>query len=509
MPRAGRSPTCSTRGMRAPWPARSSRRGPSPSTCGCQRISGSAGSPGSWRRAAATAAASTPSRPCGAWSTTRSPTLPAASFPGADYIVAVAHAGIPWAKTLAERLDLPLAYVRAGARAAGGPLVECSPGRGARAVIIEDVVASGSSTARAIQALLAETGMRVAGVQSIANWNFPEMRARLASWTVRALTSYPQVLASAQEAGLVSAADVSELLRFYADPRGHSWNVAGEPSRRALCRAPQDSAPQDRGPSPPAVEQVVSPANLRTGEAVLFDLYDTLVHAAPDNSFYRAVPAALGVSQERWLACYRALGSAAMRGEVPDMTSRVHLACDRAGQPRDRDAVASVVRDLLPLLYAGIEPDRQALAALDDLRAAGVRLAIVSNAARHSERLLDTFGFRDRVSATALSWSVGVLKPDRPHLPRGARRARSRPRRGRLCRRRPRPRTPGRPEAGTAYRPDRTGTAAHRVRASRCQPALRGPSGSHSRTAQPVATQPAGSIRGELAATPVSRKAAG
>src|SRR6202044_219179 len=75
------------------------------------------------------------------------------SFPGADYIVAVAHAGIPWAKTVAERLDLPLAYVRAEARAAGGPLVDCSPGPAARAVIIEDVVASGGSTARAIAAL--------------------------------------------------------------------------------------------------------------------------------------------------------------------------------------------------------------------------------------------------------------------------------------------------------------------------------------------------------------------
>jgi orotate phosphoribosyltransferase len=86
-------------------------------------------------------------------------------------------AGIPWAKTLAERLDLPLACVRAEARASGGPLVECSPGEGTRAVIVEDVVASGNSTARAIQALLAETGLQIAGVQSIANWNFPEMRA--------------------------------------------------------------------------------------------------------------------------------------------------------------------------------------------------------------------------------------------------------------------------------------------------------------------------------------------
>jgi orotate phosphoribosyltransferase-like protein len=85
------------------------------------------------------------------------------SFPGADYIVAVAHAGIPWAKTLAERLDLPLAYVRAEARGAGSP----------------------------------------------------------------------QVLASAREAGMVSAADISELLRFYADPRQHVWSAAGDPSSQA------------------------------------------------------------------------------------------------------------------------------------------------------------------------------------------------------------------------------------------------------------------------------------
>jgi putative hydrolase of the HAD superfamily len=150
----------------------------------------------------------------------------------------------------------------------------------------------------------------------------------------------------------------------------------------------------------------------RPPAAVLFDLYDTLVHASPRRSFYHAVPAALAVRPERWLACYRALGRAAMLGDVPDMTTRVALACRHAGQPRDPAAVAAVVREKLPLLYGDIEPDGQALAVLDELRAAGVRLAIVSNAASHSERLLDRFGFRDRVSATAMSWSVGVLKPD-------------------------------------------------------------------------------------------------
>jgi orotate phosphoribosyltransferase len=170
------------------------------------------------------------------------------SFPDADYIIAVAHAGIPWAKTLAERLDLPLAYVRAEAREAGGPLVECSPDTGTRAVIVDDVVASGNSIAQAIQALLAETKLRVAGVQSIANWNFPEMRALLAPWTVRAVTSYPQLLASAQEAGMVSAADISQLLRFYADPRGHCWRSADGTSQRALRRAPEIRAQSPRFP---------------------------------------------------------------------------------------------------------------------------------------------------------------------------------------------------------------------------------------------------------------------
>jgi orotate phosphoribosyltransferase len=146
-------------------------------------------------------------------------------FPGAGCVVAVGYAGIPWAKTLAERLDLPLAYVRAEPRAPGGLLVECPPGGRTRAIVVEDVVAGGGSVARAIQAVLAETNLEVAGIGSIANWGFPEMRTRLAPWPVRALTSYPQVLASAQQAGMVTAADVRELLRFYADPRRHSWRL--------------------------------------------------------------------------------------------------------------------------------------------------------------------------------------------------------------------------------------------------------------------------------------------
>src|ERR1700761_8574601 len=97
--------------------------------------------------------------------------------------------------------------------------------RDAHLVIVEDVVASGGSVARAIQAVRADTSLGIAGIGSIANWDFPEMRTRLAPWPGRALTSYTQVLASAQQAGMVSAAGARELLRFYADPRRHSWSL--------------------------------------------------------------------------------------------------------------------------------------------------------------------------------------------------------------------------------------------------------------------------------------------
>ena len=67
---------------------------------------------------------------------------------------------------------------------------------------------------------------------------FPELHDRegLAPWTVRAVTSYPQVLDRAQEAGMLSAADVSRLLRFYADPRRHRWHPGPE-ARTALSGA--------------------------------------------------------------------------------------------------------------------------------------------------------------------------------------------------------------------------------------------------------------------------------
>jgi len=146
--------------------------------------------------------------------------------------------------------------------------------------------------------------------------------------------------------------------------------------------------------------------------AVLFDLYETLIQARSGSSFYHSVPTALGADPERWLVAYRALGRAAMTGAVPDLTTRVHLACREAGQPCRPARVAAVVDEHLASFYAGIRLDPHALATLTTLRAAGLRLAVVSNAARPSERVLDTLGLRAATDAVVMSYSLGVLKPD-------------------------------------------------------------------------------------------------
>jgi len=151
---------------------------------------------------------------------------------------------------------------------------------------------------------------------------------------------------------------------------------------------------------------------MRYPAAVLIDFYDTLVHARPDGPFYRAVPTALGVDRDLWLACYRKLGRAAMLGIVPDLTTRVWIACQNAGNPVDRDTVSAVVREHVASFYSGVRLDQHAVRALDTLRTAGLRLAVVSNAASASGQLLDVLGLRARVDTVVMSFSLGVLKPD-------------------------------------------------------------------------------------------------
>ena len=70
-----------------------------------------------------------------------------------EYIAGTATAGIPWAAFVAERLDLPMVYVRNKPKGHGaGKQIEGMLPEGKSVLIIEDLVSTGGSSLNSVQA---------------------------------------------------------------------------------------------------------------------------------------------------------------------------------------------------------------------------------------------------------------------------------------------------------------------------------------------------------------------
>lgn len=103
-----------------------------------------------------------------------------ADFADPEIVAGTATAGIPWAAWVAERLSLPMVYVRGEAKDHGQRRrVEGARLRGERTVLIEDLISFGGSSLSAIDALRAEGGEPL-GVQAIFSYGFAETVTRFA-----------------------------------------------------------------------------------------------------------------------------------------------------------------------------------------------------------------------------------------------------------------------------------------------------------------------------------------
>jgi orotate phosphoribosyltransferase len=117
-------------------------------------------------------------------------------FSGLNAIAGTATAGIPWATLVAERLELPMAYVRGAAKGHGqGRQIEGRLPPDARVVVIEDLISTGGSAGNSVEALRKD-GAEVLGVQGIFSYALPEAERRFAELRVRAysLSDYPALL---------------------------------------------------------------------------------------------------------------------------------------------------------------------------------------------------------------------------------------------------------------------------------------------------------------------------
>jgi orotate phosphoribosyltransferase len=144
-----------------------------------------------------------------------------------DGIAGTASAGIAPATTLADALSAPLYYVRSEAKDHGmGRVVEGAPHDGLgghRIVLVEDLVSTGGSSARAAEAL-AGAGATVTACLALFSYGFAAATERFAALPgtppLVPLCTMGDLISRGRENGTIPAADAGALEEWTEDPFG-------------------------------------------------------------------------------------------------------------------------------------------------------------------------------------------------------------------------------------------------------------------------------------------------
>lgn len=143
-------------------------------------------------------------------------------FPLAGVIAGVATAGIPQGALVADVLGLPYCYVRPEPKAHGmGKQIEGHLESGQRVVVIEDLISTGGSSLKVVDALRA-AGADVLGMAAIFTYGFAiaDQNFRDRDVPLVCLSNYDALLAEAQTLNYVSAETLTSLVAWRQNPAG-------------------------------------------------------------------------------------------------------------------------------------------------------------------------------------------------------------------------------------------------------------------------------------------------
>ena len=141
-------------------------------------------------------------------------------FPEAEAVAGVATGAIAQGALVADELCLPFAYVRSKPKDHGmGNLIEGELPKGAKVVVVEDLISTGGSSLKAVEAIR-QAGCEVVGMVASYTYGFPIAEQAFADAGVKlvTLTDYENVVAEALETGYISNADVDLLHEWRKDP---------------------------------------------------------------------------------------------------------------------------------------------------------------------------------------------------------------------------------------------------------------------------------------------------
>ena len=145
-------------------------------------------------------------------------------FPQAEAVAGVATGAIAQGALVADELNMPYVYVRSKAKDHGmGNLIEGELPAGAKVVVVEDLISTGGSSLKAVEALRA-AGYEVVGMVASYTYGFPVAAKAFADAGVelQTLTDYDHVVEQALATGYIAEADVELLHEWRKDPA--NWN---------------------------------------------------------------------------------------------------------------------------------------------------------------------------------------------------------------------------------------------------------------------------------------------
>ena len=146
-------------------------------------------------------------------------------YPEAEALMGTSTAGIAHAAITAHLLELPMGYVRSGAKDHGRKnQIEGKLEKGQKVVVIEDLISTGGSVLDVVE-VLREAGAEVLGSASIFTYGMKKSVDRLAAAQGQnvSLTDLDTVAQVAADEGYIRKEDQARLIAFRNNPSDESW----------------------------------------------------------------------------------------------------------------------------------------------------------------------------------------------------------------------------------------------------------------------------------------------
>lgn len=146
-------------------------------------------------------------------------------FPECEILMGTSTAGIAHAAITATKLDLPMGYVRSGAKDHGrANQIEGKLEKGQKVVVVEDLISTGGSVIEVVN-VLREAGAVVLGIVSIFTYGMQKGLDRLAEADMinYSLSNFDILAEVAAEEGYISQNDIAKLKAFRANPSDSGW----------------------------------------------------------------------------------------------------------------------------------------------------------------------------------------------------------------------------------------------------------------------------------------------